>query len=747
MALFVLREGYRVEATLTGGRVIHLRTGDSLELSFVEVQLLARANAGGLTADDPALRPVIRKLSSLGLLEKVSPAAQAGAPAPVGTKEEKGMWVFSPGAGEPIKLIEPLPPTESPHQKPVESPARKAVEGSPVPAAPFPKAKPIPAPTAEPADSNRPTWLSGTKTRPEVTEPEATPIDSEEISLIEEPPDFSFFEPVAPELVTTEPPPPEPPATPAASPAEPLAPSPGPAAKVVADKLIPLFRADLKLSRNGSLFDVTDPSSGKTFAFYDFELSISRMLNGSRTYPQVVEAANRLGIPVNLESLRQFVRQLDRYGFLSPEGAKADTVPPESSIWGKREKWDDSIRSLFQSGLRLMRQGRYYESQAYFEAILEHDRGNPEATEMLEQVRQHLATVPPAEAIPLVAGPEQPGDGSGMPITLTDEAAITVVDDTAITVADELPTAEAGTAEPKAEELPDPFEAPTEQLQATPDLPATPAPASLPTPTTAKPSRPLAPMILGAVLVAVLAATGVWYLGLRTPKPKPTALSDASRPAALAADASGAAIEDAGAEQAADAASAIVADAAASEPDASPTAEGGADAAASLTDASAPTVSAGDWIVADITRRGRVNMGELRATVAGSVTWSVASQAKVKGGQVVGQLVSEGGQSEPLKAPKVGLLFTKVADGEDSKVGDLLATFPYFEAYAQAQVAAASAPQPGWTCEVVDEAGQTAPCKVTSAEARKGGFFVIATVEALWFDAAPKVKLRLKPAP
>src|SRR5260370_1427443 len=68
MSLFVLREGYQVLTTSAGGRIVHLRTGDALDLSPEEVQLFARATAGGVDAKDPKLRSLVRKFASLGLL-------------------------------------------------------------------------------------------------------------------------------------------------------------------------------------------------------------------------------------------------------------------------------------------------------------------------------------------------------------------------------------------------------------------------------------------------------------------------------------------------------------------------------------------------------------------------------------------------------------------------------------------------------------------------------------------------------
>ena len=72
---------------------------------------------------------------------------------------------------------------------------------------------------------------------------------------------------------------------------------------------------------------------------------------------------------MTLVSLNQFLRQLDRYGFLTPGVEPA--APKDQELWAPREQWDESLRTLFQSGTRLFRQGRAGEAVRYFEAMLE----------------------------------------------------------------------------------------------------------------------------------------------------------------------------------------------------------------------------------------------------------------------------------------------------------------------------------------------------------------------------------------
>ncbi len=278
MALFVLRTGYRVETMATGGRVVHLRTGDALDLSAAEVQLLARAMAGGVDPSEPGLRPVVRKMASLGLL------VPSGATAPT-------------------------PPTAS----------GAALD---------------------------------------------LPLDLE-----------------APDLESDE-----------ASPQ-----------RLEANAEVPLLRSDLLLGpATSGQVTVRDPRTGRSAALHEFEISLARMFDGRRPISEVMLAAQRLGIPTSLESLGQFVRQLDRLGFLVADpAAPAPSAHADGTTWQPRAKWDDGTRVLFQTGLRLARRGRYPEAARYFEALLSKDPGNVEARRWLDKVTRRSTPQP----VPTASGP------------------------------------------------------------------------------------------------------------------------------------------------------------------------------------------------------------------------------------------------------------------------------------------------------------------------------------------------------
>jgi hypothetical protein len=173
---------------------------------------------------------------------------------------------------------------------------------------------------------------------------------------------------------------------------EEVAPAPGtpePTPLAPADA-VPAFRADLTVEKGAAagLFEVTDPASGRHFTLYEFELSIARMLDGRRHASDVIENGVRLGIPVDLDGLYKFIRQLWRYGFLAPPGTPAPADAPAEGARPERERWDEATRTLFQTGLRLVRQGRPHDAASYFQAVLDADPDNAEAAARLAEIER-----------------------------------------------------------------------------------------------------------------------------------------------------------------------------------------------------------------------------------------------------------------------------------------------------------------------------------------------------------------------
>lgn len=134
--------------------------------------------------------------------------------------------------------------------------------------------------------------------------------------------------------------------------------------------VVPRLRNDLRIERagtSGALAQVTDTLKNRSFTLYDFEVSIARLLDGRRTASDVIEAAAKIGIPVTLESLRKFVRQMHGYRFI--EERSQPQAPAEEGTWQPRHDWPTEIREMYQSALRLARQGKKQEALEYLIAL------------------------------------------------------------------------------------------------------------------------------------------------------------------------------------------------------------------------------------------------------------------------------------------------------------------------------------------------------------------------------------------
>ncbi len=154
---------------------------------------------------------------------------------------------------------------------------------------------------------------------------------------------------------------------------------------------VPGLRTQVQLQpslQSAGLYDACVRGSDRTFKLYDFEVSIARMLNGRRTASELIEAAGRIGIPVSLDSLGKFIRQLHAYGFVAPPGA-----PPgeEEGPWTPRSEWKPEVRELFQSALRTFRMDRAAEAREYLEALLQIEPEVPEAIALLTRIEERLA--------------------------------------------------------------------------------------------------------------------------------------------------------------------------------------------------------------------------------------------------------------------------------------------------------------------------------------------------------------------
>ena len=600
MSLFVLREGYRVNATPAGARVVHESTGKTVDLAPEELQVFARATAGGIDARDPQVRAVIRKFVELGVLISARQNEQETRRLRAAAQRESRS-AAGPTSGIRYQLrVKPSNPEEQV--------------------------------TAAPAAT---------------TIPKASPDDT-----------------------------------------------------------VRLFRRDLKVSRHppSSLFEVSDPVSGKSFQLYDFEVSMARMLDGRRRYSEIVEAGQRLGIPVNFQSLLQFVRQLEVYGFLAPQGAQAKESR-EASVWARSRQWDEALRALFQSGLRMHRHGRYAEAANYFEAMLEQDPQNPEALEMLEQTRQRMAA------------PSSPEAPQG---------------------AQESDPSQVGLEELLLEETSEPLEFTEEEPRLsndsnTPDLDSWPSDEE---DAYRPPSRIKKVLIVAAVAVAVVAVVA-FVVHLRSVKSQTSTRVSESPKAKNGTPTKAGNLPPSPVDTGANLAQAPApppSSASTAEPEKKPEA---------IPD------SAPQWIQVKVERHKRPKIADVRAPANGLVRWKAASRHAVRSGEVLGNVKEKrGGKERALVSPKDGVFVPKALQGAKArkmkKLASLLSTEVELEGYV-----AEKRPEKTWECQVLSEASSLkAPCNVEAVTSRGPGYWVTVKAQSLDdFDKVSNPVLRLTPEP
>ncbi len=150
------------------------------------------------------------------------------------------------------------------------------------------------------------------------------------------------------------------------------------------ESVVPALRLDLQVRRPAgarTTVQVTDPVNERSFTLFDTELSVARMLDGRRTVRALVAAAAAIGVPVTLETLRDFVQQLKAWRFV--DGATTDA----KTTWARRRPWTADVRRRFRQALAAVRSGHAQDALEPLTRILEADPGNEEATFLRARVR------------------------------------------------------------------------------------------------------------------------------------------------------------------------------------------------------------------------------------------------------------------------------------------------------------------------------------------------------------------------
>ena len=165
---------------------------------------------------------------------------------------------------------------------------------------------------------------------------------------------------------------------------------------------VPTFRADLKLADKGhaageNTVSITDPVTGKQLTLRGFELSIARMLNGTRTAGEVIEKAKAIGLPITLEALSRFVKQLRAHGFLVEKGS----APAQAlTTWEHRREWPEDKRAKYQAALREARSNQLTEAKQHLEGLKQDAFESTDVAELSAWVDDRL---------------KAPGDGKSLP--------------------------------------------------------------------------------------------------------------------------------------------------------------------------------------------------------------------------------------------------------------------------------------------------------------------------------------------
>lgn len=196
------------------------------------------------------------------------------------------------------------------------------------------------------------------------------------------------------------------PSQPAMRPSQPAVRPSQPAGLSTTD-IVPEFRNDLTITRTEEGYRVDDPVTGTSQLLNEYEVSLARMLNGQRPVFEVLQGVERLGIPINAASLETFIATLGSYGFLKPPQSLDDALDNAlAPTWSARPQWDSSVRTMYQSGLRLFRMGKPDEAASYFEAVLAEDPNNVEAKELLAIVQQQVKAAPAPAPAPVPVAPQ-----------------------------------------------------------------------------------------------------------------------------------------------------------------------------------------------------------------------------------------------------------------------------------------------------------------------------------------------------
>ena len=97
------------------------------------------------------------------------------------------------------------------------------------------------------------------------------------------------------------------------------------------DEASPRFRQDLVAAATEAdgvpCVDVSDPGTGTSFRFYDFEYQLALQLNGQPLAAVTAWASEAYGVDLTAEGIGEFAGRLAELGFLEPAGPHRPRLP------------------------------------------------------------------------------------------------------------------------------------------------------------------------------------------------------------------------------------------------------------------------------------------------------------------------------------------------------------------------------------------------------------------------------------
>lgn len=150
--------------------------------------------------------------------------------------------------------------------------------------------------------------------------------------------------------------------------------------------VVPQLRTDLKASPpptgTGAEVIRVGPADGTAaMQMHGFEFSIARMLDGRRTAKDVLNNCERLGLPVNLDALEDFVSQLKSHGLIS---AETQALKPRN--------WPGNLRQAYRDALKCARENDVEGARKKLGEMLNIAPGTIEAVRLLQWLDDHPDT-------------------------------------------------------------------------------------------------------------------------------------------------------------------------------------------------------------------------------------------------------------------------------------------------------------------------------------------------------------------